>query len=48
MKQSEFKKANETIAGEVTKGYKAIETGVADCQPKRTPVPYSADSTRHN
>ena len=28
MKQSEFKKANETIAGEVTKGYKAIETGV--------------------
>ena len=20
----------------------------ADCQPKRTPVPYSADSTRHN
>lgn len=21
---------------------------VADCQPKRTPVPYSADSTRHN
>ena len=28
MKQSEFKKVNETIAGEVTKGYKAIETGV--------------------
>ena len=23
-------------------------TIVADCQPKRTPVPYSADSTRHN
>ena len=22
--------------------------GSADCQPKRTPVPYSADSTRHN
>ena len=21
---------------------------IADCQPKRTPVPYSADSTRHN
>ena len=20
----------------------------ADCQPKRTPVPYSADSLRHN
>ena len=28
----------------VEKGYNLD----ADCQPKRTPVPYSADSTRHN
>ena len=25
-----------------------LASGIADCQPKRTPVPYSADSLRHN
>ena len=28
--------------------FKELGFPLADCQPKRTPVPYSADSLRHN
>lgn len=33
---------------EYSNDYLYISENIADCQPKRTPVPYSADSLRHN
>ena len=41
-----LEKANNKLTGQQDR--KQLSDRVADCRAKRTPVPYSADSLRHN
>ena len=46
--RNEFERHGELLQSSRISQYEKAYMDGADCQPKRTPVPYSADSTRHN